>query len=68
MAMIRQLPTFKSYTVDIRLKEFRKVDPQKGLEFIPFDSPRGDKLLNGFIKTINADTNEGREMLINIWG
>ena len=28
----------------------------------------GDELLEGFIKTINADTNEGRSMLINIWG
>ena len=66
--MINILPTFEGYTVDIRLKEFRKVDPQKGLEFIPFDSLQGDRLLEGFIETINADTSEGREMLINIGG
>ena len=66
--MINILPTFEGYTVDIRLKEFRKADPQQELEFIPFDSPQGDRLLEGFIETINADTNEGRKLLIDIWG
>ena len=66
--MIKQLPTFEGYTVDIRLKEFRKVDPHRGMEFIPFDSPVGDRLLEGFVETIDADTNEGRAMLIEIWG
>lgn len=66
--MINILPTFKGYTVDIRLKEFRKPDPDWGFEFVPFDSPKGDELLEGFIETINADTNEGRAMLIKIWG
>ncbi|MCA9407190.1 MAG: hypothetical protein KC733_00740 [Candidatus Omnitrophica bacterium] len=66
--MIRQLPTFKGYTIDIRLKEFRKADPQWGFKFIPFDSPKGDRLLVGFIRTLDADTNEGREMLIKIGG
>ena len=66
--MINILPTFEGYTVDIRLKEFRKVDPHLGMEFVPFDSHEGDRLLDGFIETINADTNEGRKMLINIWG
>ena len=66
--MIKILPKFKGYTVDVRLKEFRKVGPHQGSEFIPFDSLKGDRLLEGFIETINADTNEGREMLINIWG
>jgi hypothetical protein len=39
------LPTFKGYTVDIRLKEFRRAIPEVTLEFIPFDSPEGEKLL-----------------------
>ena len=40
-----QLPTFKSYTVDMRLREFRKANFGKEIEFIPFDSPEGKELL-----------------------
>src|SRR5215213_6117621 len=39
-----QLPTFKGYTVDMRLREFRKVMSGERLEFIPFNSPEGKKL------------------------
>jgi hypothetical protein len=38
------LPTFNGYTVDIRLKEFRKFIPGELPEFIPFSSPEGEKL------------------------
>jgi hypothetical protein len=38
-------PTFKGYTVDMRLREFRKAIPDVTLEFIPFVSPKGKKLL-----------------------
>ena len=62
------LPIFEGYTIDIRLKEFRRVNLHQGFEFIPFESLEGERLLEDFIETINADTNEGRKMLINIWG
>ena len=39
-----QLPTFKGYTVDMRLREFRKAMIGEKLEFIPFNSPEGKKL------------------------
>ena len=39
------LPTFKGYTVDVRLREFRRAIPNVTLEFIPFKSPKGQKLL-----------------------
>jgi hypothetical protein len=39
------LPTFKGYTVDMRLKEFRRAIPDVTLDFIPFNSPEGKKLL-----------------------
>ena len=39
------LPTFNGYTVDMRLREFRKAIPDVTLEFIPFNSPEGEKLL-----------------------
>lgn len=41
-----QLPTFKGYTVDMRLREFRKAVVGEPLEFIPFNSPDGKKLLS----------------------
>ena len=39
------LPTFNGYTVDMRLKEFRRAIPDVTLEFILFNSPEGKKLL-----------------------
>jgi hypothetical protein len=38
------LQTFKSYTVDFRLKQFRKVPLDASPEFIDFDSPKGEQL------------------------
>lgn len=40
-----QLPTFDGYTVDPRLKQFRKAVPHSDLEFIDFDSEKGRELL-----------------------
>ncbi len=65
--MIRQLPTFKGYTVDVRLKQFRRVDALWGMEFIDFDTPQGEDLLEEFVESINAETQEGRELLISLW-
>jgi hypothetical protein len=39
------LPTFRRYTVDLRLQEFRRSIPDVALDFIAFDSPEGRKLL-----------------------
>ena len=41
----RKLPEFKGYTIDERLREFRKVVHGKSIEFIDFDSRKGMKLL-----------------------
>jgi hypothetical protein len=38
------LPTFKGYTVDLRLQEFRRAISDNTLEFMPFLSPEGEKL------------------------
>jgi hypothetical protein len=40
-----KLPEFKGYTVDFRLKEFRKVSYGKSIEFIPFETKKGKELL-----------------------
>ncbi len=52
--MIRILPTFKGYTVDMRLQEFRKIKMNQLPEFIPFTSDKGARLLYEF-----RQTNEG---------
>lgn len=44
------LPTYKGYTVDERLKEFRVAIYGKKLEFISFDSRKGKKILAGYRK------------------
>ena len=43
--MIRRLPTFQGYTIDVRLKEFRKGEWDRPLEFIAFESEVGRKIL-----------------------
>lgn len=44
--MIKELPTFKGYMVDTRLKQFRKVDRNKpSIDFVDFDSEEGKELL-----------------------
>lgn len=48
---MRYLPIYKGYTVDFRLKEFRKVPDNKLPEFIPFDSEEGKILIDEFMKT-----------------
>lgn len=53
---MRKLPVYKGYTADFRLKEFRKVIYGKALQFVPFRSPKGQKLLTGFLRT-----SEGQE-------
>ena len=65
--MVKQLPTFKGYTVDVRLREFRKVSSVLGIEFVNFDSPEGDVLLEGFIDTLDANNKEDFQLLNAIW-
>ena len=43
--MIRRLPTFQGYTIDVRLKEFRKVEWDRLPEFLAFESEDGRKIL-----------------------
>ena len=45
------LPTYKGYTVDYRLKQFRKVPADFGMiEFVEFDSEKGENLLSQMIR------------------
>ena len=56
------LPIFKGYTVDLKLKEFRKAVFGKTPEFIPFKSQKGQKLMSGFL-----ETPEGRRASSRNW-
>ena len=49
--MARALPIFRGFTVDERLRQFRKVPLDGPPEFIAFDSAEGSKLLIAFIMT-----------------
>jgi hypothetical protein len=42
---VRILKTFEGYTVDLRLRQFRKVIIGESLEFIDFENRKGQKLL-----------------------
>lgn len=47
--MTKELPTFKGYTMDKKLKQFRKVDRSKpSIDFVDFDSEEGKELLSEY--------------------
>ena len=47
--MVKELPSFKGYTVDERLRQFRKVDKNKpSIDFVDFDSEKGQELLEEY--------------------
>ena len=60
--MIRILPVFKGYTVDLRLQEFRKIEPNKLPEFVPLLSEKGARLFKEF-----RLTEEGQKELDIYW-
>ena len=61
--MIRILPVFKGYTVDLRLQEFRKIEMDKLPEFIPLLSDKGARLFYEF-----RQTDEGQKEIDYVLG
>lgn len=52
--MITELPTFKGWTVDVRLRQFRKADPSlPDIVFLEFDEEEGDELLGEYVDTLD---------------
>lgn len=49
--MPKKLSIFKGWTVDLRLKEFRKIIDGK-IEFLPFNSYKGELLLNKYLNSL----------------
>ena len=60
--MIRILPTFKGYTVDLRLQEFRKIEADQLPEFVPLLSDKGARLFYEF-----KQTQAGQKELDHYW-
>ena len=50
MEGIRELPKWKGWTVDCRLRQFRRIDKLMGMEFVDFKSDEGDAILCDIIK------------------
>jgi len=65
--MIRRLPTFKGYTIDVRLKQLRKAEIGEPLEFIDFDSEQGDAILLELIHSLDPEKKEDNELLISLF-
>ncbi len=60
----RVLPVFRGWTVDARLREFRKVSWADGgglgpVEFLRFDSEEGDALLTAYIRSMTEEELDG---------
>jgi len=47
------LPKYKGYTIDLRLKEIRKLNT---MEFLSFDSDKGDKILTSYIRSLDSNS------------
>ena len=62
---MKALPVFKGYTVDARLRQFRKVSTE-GIKFIDFSSSEGDELLGEYIETLDQDSDEFRDVAARV--
>jgi len=62
---MKALPVFRGYTVDARLRQFRKVSPD-GIEFLDFSSQEGDSVLGEYIETLDRDSDEFREVAARV--
>lgn len=65
--MIRHLPTYHGYTVDVRLREFRRARWTKNgnpgrLIIIPFDSPRGDRMCVAYMNSMSPHSPRFKEL------
>jgi len=60
-----ELPTFRGFTVDMRLEEFRKVTRYPaGIEFISFDTAQGRKLLKQYKSRLEVTAQDIIEIIL----
>jgi hypothetical protein len=50
--MSGSLPRFRGYTIDFYLREFRKIGQGKMRDFVPFDSRKGQMLLQEYWQSV----------------
>lgn len=62
MRMSNKLPIFEGYSVDICLKQFRKVNNHQ-IIFIDFDSEEGEKILTRYIKSLDPTSKEFEQFI-----
>ncbi len=62
--MARILSLFNGYSVDVRLKQFRKIKNQR-IVFIDFSSEKGERMLDRYIKSLNPRSREFKELIHN---
>ena len=60
--MIKELPAFKGYHVDVRLRQFRRVNNGR-IEFIDFKSNKGEKILDKYKKSLDPASEEFKELI-----
>lgn len=58
--MIRQLPQFKGYTIDARLKELRWFDSEGQMHSASFDD--ADEILSEYINTLDTNSDDFQEI------
>jgi hypothetical protein len=58
----KKLPIFNDYFIDIKLKQFRKVNNNR-IFFIDFNSIRGQKILEEYIDFLDLESDEFKEII-----
>ena len=48
---MNKLPIYNGWTIDIRLKQFRKLNDQTGLDFVHFDSEEGKEIFKEYAQS-----------------
>lgn len=66
--MIKQLPTFKGWTIDARLKQLRFVHSNNTITFLDFESDKGDYILTKYMETLDPDSEAFNEIARAILG
>ena len=52
---VRSLSVFRGWTVDTRLREFRRVNALGGIEFLWLDTEEGDVLVREYIASLSGN-------------
>jgi hypothetical protein len=65
---MRKLPTYKGYTVDVYLRQFRKIERGQPWEIFCFSSDKGDQLLAELIRILPKNHPLNRQIMSIVLG